>query len=209
MSPMISRSPTITNQPSKGILTIKRIIHSFLIAIVALVVSAPRANAATTLDVSITFTIADIIAVQWNDTTTTAKTWALGNVTLGTTYETVTPNGTWTDGLLLANVSSQTNTTVDVDLQISADTVAWTDNTVNGANVFVVKAKLGATDAADLAATGLVVRSGSALVDFVNNLANGASSAEIDLQLQLPSSITSGAGSGQSITLTFTASVAN
>jgi hypothetical protein len=209
MSPLIAHSTTINHQPTKGVLTMKRLINSCLIALVAIIVGAPRASAATTLDVNITFTIADIIAIQWNDTTTTAKTWALGTVTLGTTYETVTPNGTWTDGLLIANVSSQTNTTVDIDLQIAAAPAGWSDGVNNGVDTYVVKSKLGATSAANLAATGLTVRSATALTDFVDNLANGASSAEIDLQLKMPSTITTGAGSAQTITLQFTASVAN
>lgn len=190
----------------------QRFINTCLLALLAIIVGTPRASAATTLDVNITFTIADIIAVQWNDDTTAAKTWALGAVTLDTIYETVTPDGTWNGGagaLSIENVSSQTNTTVDIDLQIQSDTVAWTDGVANGADVYVVKAKIGATDAADLDATGSIVRSGSVLTDFVNNLANGGDSGEIDLQLELPETITSGAGAGQSITLRFTASVAN
>lgn len=201
-----------TNQPTKGVLTMKRLIHSCLIALVAIVVGAPRASAASTLDVNITFTIADIIAVRWNDDSILAKTWALGTVTLDTVYETVTPDGTWNGGagaLSIENVSSQTNTTVDIDLQIVSDPAGWADNTANGADTYVVKAKIGATDATDLNATGLVVRTATALGDFINNLANGGDSGEIDLQLELPDTITTGAGAGQTITLQFTATVAN
>jgi hypothetical protein len=209
MSPITARSTATITKPTKGVLGMKRLIHSCVIALLAIIVGAPRASAATTLDVNITFTIADIVAVQWNDATTAAKTWALGSVTLNTVYETVTPDGTWGGNLRIANVSSQTNTTVDVDLQIVSAPGGWSDNTVNGADTYVVKAKLAATDTSDLDTNGLVVRSGSVLTDFVNNLANGGTSSEIDLQLQLPSTITTGAGAAQSITLRFTASVAN
>lgn len=209
MSSLTAHSIT-THQPTKGILTMKRLINSCLIALLAILVGAPRASAATALDVNITFTIADIIAVQWNDDTTAAKTWALGAVALDTVYETVTPDGTWSGGpLSIENVSAQTNTTVDIDLQIVADPAGWADSTANGADTYVVKAKIGATSVADLNATGLVVRTATALTDFVNNLVNGGDSGEIDLQLELPDTITTGAGSAQTITLRFTASVAN
>ncbi len=199
--------PTTTNL---GTITMKRLLHPCLLALLALTLGMPRAHAATSLDVNITFTIADIIAVQWNDDTTAAKTWALGAVTLDTVYETVTPDGTWAGGpLSIENVSTQTNTTVDIDLQIVADPAGWTDSTANGADTYVVKSKLGATSVADLNSTGLVVRTGTALVDFVNNLANGGDSGEIDLQLELPDTITTGAGAAQTITLRFTATVAN
>ncbi len=215
MSSDHQKSAITNHQPTKGVLLMKRLIHSCLFALLAIVVSAPRASAATTLDVNITFTIADIVAVQWNDATTAAKTWALGTVSLNNTYETFTPTAgtTWAAGpLSIMNVSSQTNTTVDIDLNIASTTTSWTDSgAANGADSYVVKAKIGASSAADLNTTGLFVRSGvnGPLVDFVNNLANGGNSGKIDFQIQLPSTITSGAGSPQSIVLRFTASVAN
>lgn len=190
----------------------QRLINTCLLALLAIIVGTPRASAATSLDVNITFTIADIIAVQWNDDTTAAKTWALGTVTLDTVYETVTPDGTWNGGagaLSIENVSSQTNTTVDIDLQIQADPVGWSDGLTNGADTYVVKAMIGAADTTDLNTNGSIVRTATALTDFINNLANGGDSGEIDLQLELPDTITTGAGAGQTITLRFTASVAN
>jgi hypothetical protein len=189
----------------------KRLTTSCIIALLGIVLGAPRASAATTLDVNITFTIADVITVTWAGGYTgfAAQTWAVGAVTLGGTYNTITPSGTWTDDLRITNTSTSTNTTVDIDLVLQSGPAAgWTAGTTAAADVYVVRAKETAASVADLTSTGSAVTT-TAITDFINSLAPSGTTGEIDFLFQTPTTITTGAGAAQSITLRFTASVAN
>jgi hypothetical protein len=191
----------------------KRIIHSFLIAIVALVVSAPRANAATTLDVNITFTIDHVIAVTWAGgySGTAAAVWAIGTIALDGEYNTLTPThgtgGSWTNDLRITNATT-TGSAVDIDLIIATNSVAgWTAGADSGANTYEIRAKVG-----DGSETLAELQGGSNITtvntaNFINALAAAGTTNEIDFLFDAPTTISSNAAVAQTIVLRFTASL--
>lgn len=193
----------------------RRILHPFLIVLLALFVGAPRAHAATTLDVNITFTIDAVIAVTWAGgySGTGAATWAIGTVALGTEYNTLTPThgtgGSWTNDLRITNAST-TGSAVDIDLIIQSNSVAgWTAGADKGANTYEIRAKVGDADPtlAELQAGSNITLVNTA--DFINALAAGGTTNEIDFLFDTPTTISSNAGVGQTIVLRFTASLDN
>jgi hypothetical protein len=164
----------------------KRFISSLLIAVVAIIFSAPRASAQTTLDVNITFTIDHVIAVEWAGTGhsgTGAKTWTIGTIAL--------------DGT--------TGSPVDVDLIIVTNVAGWTAGSDSGANTYEIRAAVGAANIAALRAASNITTTNTA--NFINALAAAGTTSEIDFLFDAPSTISSGAGVAQTIVLRFTASL--
>jgi hypothetical protein len=189
----------------------KRFISSLLIAVVAIIFSAPRASAQTTLDVNITFTIDHVIAVEWAGTGhsgTGAKTWTIGTIALDGEYNTLTPThgtgGSWTDDLRITNVST-TGSPVDVDLIIVTNVAGWTAGSDSGANTYEIRAAVGAANIAALRAASNITTTNTA--NFINALAAAGTTSEIDFLFDAPSTISSGAGVAQTIVLRFTASL--
>lgn len=215
MSRLNQISATKHHQPTKGVLLMKRLINSCLIAMVAIIVGAPRASAADTLQVQITFTIPAVISVEWAGgyTGTAAAVWAVGTVALNTEYNTLTPThgtgGTWTDDLRITNTSTATNTAVDIDLILALPAAGWTAAGAPAANEFEVRAKEsdGSATLAELQAGSVITTVNTA--NFINALAVSGTTQEIDFLFHTPLSISSNAGVAQTITLTFTASVDN
>jgi len=213
MSSDHQKSAIFNHQPTKGVLLMKRLIHSCLFALLAIVVSAPRASAATTLDVNITFTIAHVIAIEWagDYSGTAAAVWAIGTVALDGEYNTLTPThgtgGSWTDNLRITNVTT-TGSAVDIDLIIATNSNAgWTAGADSGANTYEIRAKVGDADPtlAELQAGSNITLVNTA--NFINALAAAGTTNEIDFLFDAPTTISSNAAVAQTIVLRFTASL--
>jgi hypothetical protein len=189
----------------------KKVMRLCLLVTFGSVLFAPRANAATTLEVNITYTIADVIAVEWAGgyAGTGTVTWPLGSIALGTEYNTMTPLpvASWTDNLQITNVTT-TGSAVDIDLIIATNSVAgWTAGADKGANTYEIRAKEADADPtlAELQAGSNITLVNTA--NFINALAAGGTTNEIDFLFDSPTTISSNAGVAQTIVLRFTASL--
>lgn len=189
--------------PTKGTTMLSHLLRAGAIAALLGAFSA-RAHAASSIEITVTLTIAADIQIVWCDNlaandTTTAQTWALGTVALSSTYDYLTGTAP-----TYQYIQNNGNTTVDVDLSAGNSTSGWTADGP-GANAFLILYDI--NDSGTYSSDGA---NSSTRTDAVNALANdGSTVAHVECQLQTPTSITVGGGVSQSITVTATASIDN
>jgi hypothetical protein len=194
-----------------------RISHP-LLALVALALVAGRAEAATSLTVNCTFTIAKDVTMVWTGagalsglSGTGNITWAIGNATLGTAYSTVGSGDGWAGADTSADTLKITNNSLTGDglnLSLTAASTGWTAAATTGTvNQFVAACTANNTPPADtaavLAAAGAIVTPTNA--SFATNIAATASSPSLWFAVKVPSSITTGGGA-KTISFVFTGS---
>lgn len=167
----------------------------------------------TDVAVTVTLTIAADIQIVWCDNLganqdDANQTWSLGAVSLSTTYDTDTGDGTNATGgggasapavNYLRNIG---NTTVDVDISCDDTGTSWSSAAAAGANAFLME-----SDPGSASYTALNVTHSDAIDALPNDGATFA--GPIYLRLSTPSSITVGGGVSQTITVTYTASLDN
>ena len=164
-----------------------------------LLLAARPLRAVDNVQISVSLLIAGDIAVHWcdaagNNDTTSAQGWALGTVALSNTY-------TYTQGTppTYQYLQNNSNTTIDVNLSCGNST-SWSKGAAAGQDTFAMAAMTGG-------AGGYTNLNGT-WVDALDDIANGAY-AQVELQIETPTSITIGGGVAQTITVTCTASIAN
>jgi hypothetical protein len=175
-----------------------RLLAGFMLA---LFLSTLAQAANSTLQVTVTLTIAADINVVWcaSDGTgdvTTAQTWALGSVALGTAYDSDTQGTQPT----LKYIQNNSNTTVDI-AAVCGNSTSWSIvdiTSIGSANQFAMESKVGA---------GAYVSIHSSVANHIANLTNGTVSGKMVLKITTPTSITIGGGIIQTITVTYTAAV--
>jgi fibronectin-binding autotransporter adhesin len=139
------------------------------------------------------------IAIEWSTgNPTLARPWTLGTRNLGQSSNTVN------DGINLGmrNVS---DTSVQLMIKVSNSTSGWTPNSSAGANQFLVKALNGTPSPANDPDQYLITLSGTD--QSLRNPFYTGQTTPLNLYFQAPTSITSGSGTTQTITVTLTAQV--
>ena len=165
-----------------------------------LLVHTSNLSAATSVDLTITLTIDHEVSIAWSNNDgstiqTSAESWAIGSVSLDSLYVS-TSDGTGPTLRYLSN-ESRTGLVQDVDISVSSSTDGWTIGASRGTDQFTVEV---ATDGS----TWTHLDSGAD--DYIANLAAGAQmAADLEFRLGTPNALTTGVGSAQTITITFTA----